>query len=142
MFNSTKSSDIKDKAVSLKDSTKAAVSDIANDAKETVQELGKRISSRSSNTKGDAEALIESLRELLAEQPIEKKSDEIKARVAEQYTQWKDTLQDEIAIALQDGQARSRKVLNEQPVLTLAVAVGAGALIGYLIGNHNSDNRS
>jgi len=142
MFNSTKSSDIKDKAVSLKDSTKAAVSDIANDAKETVQELGKRISSRSSSTKSDAEALIESLRELLAEQPIEKKSDEIKARVAEQYTQWKDTLQDEIAIALQDGQARSRKVLNEQPVLTLAVALGAGALIGYLIGSHNSDNRS
>ena len=142
MFNSTKSSEIKDKAVSLKDSTKAAVTDIANDAKETVQELGKRISSRSSSTKGDAEALIESLRELLAEQPIEKKSDEIKARVAEQYTQWKDTLQDEIAIALQDGQARSRQVLDEQPILTLAVAVGAGALIGYLIGNHNSNKRS
>ncbi len=142
MFNSTKSSDIKDKAVNLKDATKAAVTDIASDAKDTVQELSKRISARTLDTKGDAEALIESLRELLAEKPVEKKGEEIKARLTDQYYQWKDTFQDEIAIALQDGQARSRKVLDEQPLATLAVAVGAGALIGYLIGSYNSDKRS
>ncbi len=139
MFNSTKSNDVKDKAEDFKDAATAAVSDAASDAKDTVQELGRRISSRTKETKGDAEALIESLRELLGDKPVSSKTEEIKARVADQYYQWKDTIQEEVAIALQDSQARSRQVLNDQPLLTLAVAVGAGAFIGYLIGSHNSD---
>ncbi len=141
MFNSTKSNDVKDKALDLKDAATAAVSDAASDAKDTVQELGKRISSRTKETKGDAEALIESLRELLGDKPVASKSEEIKARVTDQYYQWKDTIQEEVAIALQESQARSRQVLNDQPLLTLAVAIGAGAFIGYLVGSHNSDNR-
>ncbi len=79
MFNSTKSNDVKDKAEDFKDVATAAVSDAASDAKDTVQELGRRISSRTKETKGDAEALIESLRELLGDTPVSSKTEEIKA---------------------------------------------------------------
>lgn len=140
MFNSLKSSEIKDKAGRLADSTKDAVIDAASDAKDTAREFTKRVGARTQDTKADAEALIDSLRELLSDKPITQKSDELKERITDQYYQWKNTLQDEISNAVSEGQARSRKVLNEQPLLTLAVAVGTGAFIGYLLGSYKSDN--
>jgi len=71
---------------------------------------------------------------------LQNKAEEIKDQLTEQYRDWKDTIQREVEVAIKDSQVRSRKVLNEQPLLTLAVAVGAGALLGYLIGNHRSSD--
>lgn len=141
MFNSTKTNEIKDNAEELASTAKAAVSDVAADAKGAAQQLGKKIQSKTEDAKSDAEALIASLRELLSEKPVETKASEIKARIADQYSNWKETVQEEVAHAVNESQARSRRVLNEQPLLTLAVAVGAGAFIGYLIGNHQSQDQ-
>jgi len=142
MFNTTKtneiSNEIKENAEHLVGSAKAAVSEITADTKDAAQNLGKKIQSRTLDTKSDAEALVASLRELLAEKPLQNKAEEIKDQLTEQYRDWKDTIQREVEVAIKDSQVRSRKVLNEQPLLTLAVAVGAGALLGYLIGNHRS----
>jgi len=142
MFNTTKtneiSNEIKENAEHLVGSAKAAVSEITADTKDAAQNLGKKIQSRTVDTKSDAEALIASLRELLAEKPLQNKAEEIKDQLTEQYRDWKDTIQREVETAVKESQVRSRKVLNEQPLLTLAVAVGAGALLGYLIGNHRS----
>jgi len=142
MFNTTKTNEIaneiKDNAEHLVGSAKAAVSEITADTKDAAQNLGKKIQSRTLDTKSDAEALVASLRELLAEKPLQNKAEEIKDHLTEQYRDWKDTIQREVEVAIKDSQVRSRKVLNEQPLLTLAVAVGAGALLGYLIGNHRS----
>ena len=145
MFNSSKTNEIgnqiKDNAEHLVDSAKEAVSEITADTKDAAQQLGKKIQSRSADTKSDAEALIASLRELLAEKPLQNKAEEIKSQLTEQYQEWKNTIQHEVEVAVKESQVRSRKVLNEQPLLTLAVAVGAGALVGYLVGNHQSTDR-
>jgi len=142
MFNTTKTNEIaneiKDNAEHLVGSAKVAVSDITTDTKDAAQNLGKKIQASTVNTKSDAEALIASLRELLAEKPLQHKAEEIKEQLTEQYRDWKDTIQREVEVAVRESQVRSRKVLNEQPLLTLAVAVGAGALLGYLIGSHRS----
>ncbi|MGZ8251126.1 MAG: hypothetical protein ACXW1P_02170 [Methylophilaceae bacterium] len=145
MFNSPKTneitSQIKDNTEHLVESAKEAASDIAAETKDAAQTLGKKIQATTVDTKSDAEALIASLRELLAEKPLQTKAEEIKTQLAGQYNEWKDTVQHEVELALKESQARSRKVLNDQPLLTLAVAVGAGAFIGYLIGSHQSSEQ-
>jgi len=61
--------------------------------------------------------------------------DEVKNEVANRLLEWKGVVQDEVKHAVDVSRSQTEKVVRDQPLVSLAVAVGAGILIGYLVGN-------
>jgi ElaB/YqjD/DUF883 family membrane-anchored ribosome-binding protein len=75
---------------------------------------------------------------LLAKSTESTDTDLIKEQVTNKVAEWKALIQHEVTNAVESSKARTTKVLHEQPFTSLAVAVGAGILIGYLLGNKQS----
>lgn len=62
----------------------------------------------------------------------------MKAQVLDKADEWKHSLKDEVTRAVDVSTAQTKKAVREQPLLTLGVAIGAGLLIGYLLGHKES----
>ncbi len=143
MFNlnktpETKNSEIKENFTQLVDTTKENISDVAKDVKQSANKLGSKMQEKGSETKQDALELIDSLKALLANSTESTDTDLIKEQVTNKVAEWKALIQHEVTNAVESSKARTTKVLHEQPFTSLAVAVGAGILIGYLLGNKQS----
>lgn len=144
MFNLNKSSEEKlnDAASKAKvqssefiDDTKSRVDDIGKDVKNTANKLGNKVQAKSAETKQDALHLVDSLKALLAKTADSVDSEEIKQEVAKRLLEWKGVVQDEVRNAVDTSRTQTERVVRDQPLVSLAVAVGAGILIGYLVGN-------
>ncbi len=144
MFNLNKSSeeklndaaqDAKAQSAEFLDNTKSRLSDIGNDVKNTANKLGNKVQAKSAETKQDALNLVDNLKALLAKTSDSVEPDEVKNEVANRLLEWKGVVQDEVKHAVDVSRSQTEKVVRDQPLVSLAVAVGAGILIGYLVGN-------
>jgi ElaB/YqjD/DUF883 family membrane-anchored ribosome-binding protein len=145
MFNLNKSSeeklndatqDAKTQSAEFLDNTKSRLSDIGNDVKNTANKLGNKVQAKSAETKQDALNLVDNLKALLAKTSDSVEPDEIKNEVANRLLEWKGVVQDEVKHAVDVSRTQTEKVVRDQPLVSLAVAVGAGILIGYLVANN------
>ncbi len=143
MFNSTgKNSDIKENAGHLLESVKENVVDITHEAGSAAKKLGKKVQSKSLATKGEALALLESFREFIGPKAAADTANEIKDQLAEQLLGWKDSIQTEVVHAIQAGKTSSQNALQKRTLLTLSAVLGAGLLIGYLVGSSRSEEQN
>jgi len=149
MFNTTKTpdtkTDLKENVSQFIDNTKENISDLSKDAKESASKLGNKVQEKGRETKQDALELIDSLKALIAKNTerydastIESGIVNIKNQVTGKAVEWKNVIQDEVTNAVETSKAQTEKVVREQPLVSLAVAVGAGVLIGYLLGNKSN----
>lgn len=143
MFNlnktpQTNTSEIKENFTTLVDTTKDNLSEVAKDVKQSADKLGSKIQEKGKETKQDALDLIYSLKALLAKNTDASETDQIKDQVTNKVSEWKALIQDEVANAVETSKAQTTRALHEQPFMSLAVAVGAGILIGYVLGNSQS----
>lgn len=149
MFNTTKTTetkaDVKENVSQLLDNTKENISELSKDIKENASKLGSKIQEKGRETKQDALELVESLKALIAKNTdrydlssIESGIVDIKSQVADKAVEWKNAIQDEVTHAVETSKAQTEKVVREQPLVSLAVAVGAGVLIGYLLGSKSN----
>ena len=149
MFNITKTTDttagVKENMSQLVDNTKESISDLSKEAKENASQLGQKIQEKGRETKQDAIDLVDSLKALITKNTdrfdastIEAGIVGIKNQVTDKAVEWKNIVQDEVTHAVETSKARTEKVVREQPLVSLAVAVGAGILIGYLLGNKSN----
>lgn len=144
MFNLGKSSDekIKDAALDAKsqssafiDQAKSRLSDLGDDVKNSANKLGNKVQEKTAETKQDALNLVDNLRALLANTSNSVAPEELKNEIADKLLAWKSFAQDEVKHAVDTSRSQTEKVVRDQPIASIAIAVGAGVLIGYLIAN-------
>jgi ElaB/YqjD/DUF883 family membrane-anchored ribosome-binding protein len=143
MFNSSKTQEVKENVNEVVNTAKENFDELSLDAKLAASKIGGKVKEAANQTKDEANQLLTSLRALLSDSLSDEqtKAEQIKAELAKQYHHWRIAAQDELAELVAQSRVKSRKVLHDQPLLSLAVAVGAGALIGYVVGQHQSTTR-
>jgi ElaB/YqjD/DUF883 family membrane-anchored ribosome-binding protein len=143
MFNlnktpETNTSEIKENFNQLVDTTKGNISEVAKDVKQSASKLGSKVQEKGNETKQDALELIESLKALLAQNTESANAEHIKDQITNKVGEWKSLIQHEVANAVETSKAQTTRALREQPFMSLAVAIGAGIVIGYVLGNSQS----
>lgn len=132
MFNSTKNSEIKENAGHLVDNARIRASKVAKDAKSAAGKISRSVSATSRQTRKEAAALLDTLRDVIDPKEANSIIEQIAETVVDNLADWKDVAQNEITHAYKSGKIQSRRFVHKRTLLALSLAVGAGALIGYL----------
>lgn len=143
MFNlnkttETKASDVADYASQLVDNAESNVNHIAHDVKTSATDLNKKIQKQTKETKEDVYQLVDSLKSLLAQYTDSSKADQIKNQLVDKAIELKGVVQDEVMHAYNTSKDRTVQTVQDKPILSLAVALGAGILVGYILGTKQS----
>ena len=148
MFGS-KQEDLKDKAINLasnakNDFEKAATDvkrgaeDLAINAKRGVEDIGHDLQAAATDGKHQAMGVINSLKGLLAQYTNSSNVNELKEQILDKAFELKNTVGDDVSRAYNTGKERTAQTVQEKPLLSLGLAVGAGVLLGYILGSKSS----
>ena len=139
MFNLNKQDDVKEKAADLANSVKTNVENVTNkvksDIKSEAEQIVDMVHSQSAETKAQAVGVIESLKSLLSQYTSASNIYEIKDQIVDKANQLKDLVKEEASHAYEVSRDRTVQTVQERPIASLAVAVGAGVLLGYILGS-------
>lgn len=147
--NEVKFSDIKNNATDLADSVQENIAEISeeisSDVKQSVSKMSNKVQEKAKETikesQDDAMTLINNLRALLSENVNTNTMRDVKEQVFDKASEWKNLVQDEVTRTIEASNAQTKKVVREQPLLSLGIAVGAGILLGYVLGNKQSSDK-
>ena len=132
--------ELKNDAKNLVENTQNTIAEVGSDVKDAANRIQDKTQSKISDTKQEALALINSLKALLSENMTAERMRDVKDATLNKAGEWKTLVQDEVATALDAANTRTKRVVAEQPLLSLGVALAAGVLLGYVLGNKQSDN--
>ena len=139
MFNLNKQDDVKDKAADLANSVKTNVENVTNtvksDIKSEAEQIVDMVHSQSAETKAQAVSVIESLKSLLSQYTSGSNIVDIKDQIVDKANQLKGLVKEEASHAYEVSRDRTVQTVQERPIASLAVAVGAGVLLGYILGS-------
>ncbi len=149
MFNINKQDELKDKATHLAETTKnnveKAASDVKRDAedlatnvKRSAEDIGHHLQESATEGKHEALGVINSLKGLLAQYTNSSNVHELKEQILDKAYELKNTVHDEVSNAYHTGKQRTAETVQEKPLLSLGLAIGAGVLLGYILGTKNS----
>lgn len=149
MFDINKPDDLKNKTANLADSAKEnfdksttdfkrGAEDLATDVKRGVQDMGQNLHASAADTKHEALGVINSLKALLAQYTSSSNVQELKHLILDKAYELKGTVSDEVSHVYHAGKDRAVHTVQEKPLLSLGLAVGAGVLLGYILGTKNS----
>jgi ElaB/YqjD/DUF883 family membrane-anchored ribosome-binding protein len=138
MFNSTKQDDLKDKAAQLANSVKTNVENVTETVKSDLQYEAKQvidmIHTQTDETKAQAVGVIESLKSLLNQYTSGSNVNEMKDQIVDKANQLKNLVKDEASHAYEVSRDKTVQAVHDKPIASLAIAVGAGVLLGYILG--------
>lgn len=143
MFDTTKDikkADVKENVNQFVDTARQNAAEVADEARNAAANLGAKVSEKSMETKAEAANLIASLKSLLSQYTDLNRANEFKNQVIDRAFELKGTVQDEVTHAYQVGRDRTVQTVQERPITSLAVALGAGILLGYILGSKQSSN--
>lgn len=142
MFNPSKQddlNDVKDKTANFANSVKTNVENVTNEVKNNVrndaENLVDMVHQQSIETKAQAVGVIESLKSLLSQYTSGSNVAEIKTQILDKANQLKGLVKDEASHAYTVTKDKATQTVQDKPIMTLAVAVGAGVLLGYILGS-------
>ena len=138
MFNLSKEDDLKNKAANLANNVKSNVENVTdtvkNDLRNDARDALDMIHTQSEETKAQAVGVIESLKSLLNQYTSSSNVNDIKDQIVDKANQLKTLVKDEASHAYEVSRDRTAQTVQEKPIASLAVAVGAGVLLGYILG--------
>lgn len=143
MFNlgkeNSQSEDVRNKAASLASSVKTNVENVKDKVKSDLQDDAKEVldmvHTQTEETKAQAVSVIESLKSLLNQYTSGANVNEIKDQIVDKANQLKNLVKDEASHAYEVSRDRTVQTVHDKPIASLAVAVGAGVLLGYILGS-------
>ena len=143
MFNinktpETKTTEIKENVSQFVDNTKENINEVASDVKASAANLSDKVQEKSRETKEEAHNLVDSLKALLSQDTDGSRASEIKNQLLDKAVELKGVVQDEVTNAYESGKERTVQTVQDKPILSLAVALGAGILVGYILGTKQS----
>lgn len=130
--------DIKNQAADLVANVKDSAVEVGNDIKQAANNVGDKVQQKSVAAKYEANEVINSLKALLAEYTNSTTANRIKNQIVDKAVEIKGVVQDEVSHAYQAGKERTVQTVQEKPILSIAVALGAGVLLGYILGTKKS----
>lgn len=133
-----KKADIKENVSQFVDNAKQNAAEVADDAKAAAERLGNKVSEKGLETKAEAVNLIASLKSLLSQYTDLSRANEIKNQIVDKATEIGGVVQNEVSHAYQVSKDRTVQTVQEKPITSLAVALGAGILLGYILGSKQS----
>lgn len=138
MFNLSKEDDLKNKAANLANNVKTNVENVTdtvkNDLRNDARDALDMIHTQSEETKAQAVGVIESLKSLLNQYTSSSNVNDIKDQIVDKANQLKTLVKDEASHAYEVSRDRTAQTVQDKPIASLAVAVGAGVLLGYILG--------
>jgi ElaB/YqjD/DUF883 family membrane-anchored ribosome-binding protein len=139
MFNSTKQDDLKDKAAQLANSLKTNVENVTDTVKNDIRDEAKQmidmIHTQSDETKAQAVGVIESLKSLLNQYTSSSNVHEVKEQILDKAHQLTGLVKNEASHAYEVSRDKTVQAVHDKPIASLAIAVGAGVLLGYILGS-------
>ena len=139
MFNLNKQDDVTAKAADLANSVKTNVENVSNtmksDVKTEAEKVVDMVHQQSDETKAQVVGVIESLKSLLSQYTSGANVSEIKNQILDKANQLKGLVKDEASHAYEVSRDRTVQTVHDKPIASLAVAVGAGVLLGYILGS-------
>ena len=139
MFNLNKQDDVKEKAADLANSVKTNVENVTDkvksDIRDEAEQIVDMIHTQSAETKAQAVGVIESLKSLLSQYTSGSNIVDIKDQIVDKANQLKGIVKEEASHAYEVSRDRTVQTVQERPIASLAVAVGAGVLLGYILGS-------
>lgn len=149
MFNMNKQDDLKEKAANLTENAKQNIEktasdvkrgaeDLATNVKRSAEDFGQNLQETAAEGKQEALGVINSLKGLLAQYTNSTNVHDLKEQILDKAYELKGTVRDEVANAYHTGKERTAQTVQEKPLLSLGLAVGAGVLLGYILGTKNS----
>ena len=139
MFNLGKQDDVKDKAANLANSVKTNVENVSNtvknDFKTEAEKVVDMVHQQSNETKAQVVGVIDSLKSLLSQYTSGANVAEIKDQILDKANQLKGLVKTEASHAYEVSRDRTVQTVHDKPIASLAVAVGAGVLLGYILGS-------
>lgn len=139
MLSLNKKTEIKDQVEDLADTAKEALNDSVDAGETSVRKLGRKVQSKAKDTKKEALALLESLKDVLDPDVHSSATENIIEQLGENFSEWSESLEHELSSALKSSRTTSRRWLRKRSLLTLTLAVGAGVLVGYALSGHDED---
>ena len=148
MFNPIKQddlNDVKDKAANLANNLRTNVENVTNEVKSDLKNeaanLVDMVHQQSVETKAQAVSVIESLKSLLSQYTSGSNIAEMKSQILDKANQLKGLVKDEASHAYEVTKDRATQTVQDKPITTLAIAVGAGILLGYILGSKTHSNK-
>ena len=148
MFNPIKQddlNDVKDKAANLANNVRTNVESVTNEVKSDLKNeaanLVDMVHQQSVETKAQAVSVIESLKSLLSQYTSGSNIAEMKSQILDKANQLKGLVKDEASHAYEVTKDRATQTVQDKPITTLAIAVGAGILLGYILGSKTHSNK-
>lgn len=133
MFNSSTASEIKENAAELAETAQEALSEGAKESEASVRKLGRKLESKVRDSKKEAIALLESLKDVLDPDEHGNTTEQVIEQLTENFSSWSESLDKELSQVLKTSRTQSRQWLRKRSLLTLSLAVGAGVLVGYAL---------
>lgn len=138
MFNSNNPDDVKNKAANLADNMRSNVDQVASDVKRSAENIGNVVQEKTAETKREALNVIDSLKSLLASYTNSTNVNELKNQILDKAYQLKGTVKDEVNHAYEVSRDRTAQTVQDKPLMSLGLAIGAGVLLGYILGSKQS----
>lgn len=138
MFNMNKQDDLKNKAADLADNVKDNVEQVTKDVKRSAESIGNSVQQKATETKYEALNVVDSLKSLLAQYTNSTNVNELKNQILDKAYELKGTVKDEVTHAYETSKERTVQTVQDKPLLSLGLAVGAGLLLGYILGSKQS----
>ncbi|WP_047538504.1 DUF883 family protein [Methylotenera versatilis] len=138
MFNSNKQEELKNKAANLAENVKDNVQDVASDVRRSADKIGQDLQEKTLETKHEALSVIDSLKSLINQYTSSANVADIKNQILDKAYELKGTVKDEVTHAYEAGKERTVHTVQEKPLLSLGLAIGAGVLLGYILGSKQS----
>ena len=139
--NEVKVSDLKEKATDLVDTAQENINEFSSDLKQAQSNVQDKARAKIKETKDDAISLINNLKTLLSENTTASKIQDAKELAFDKAAEWKTLVQDQVTHAIEVTNEQTKRVVSEKPLISMAVALAAGVLLGYVLGNKQSSNK-
>jgi ElaB/YqjD/DUF883 family membrane-anchored ribosome-binding protein len=145
MYETTKDvkkADVKDNVSNLVNNTKDTASDMANEARASASRMGDTLQERTVETRSEVLNVINSLKALIAQYTDFDRATDLKNQLVDKAVEIKGVVQDEVANAYHLGKERTVQTVQDKPLASVAIALGAGVLLGYILGSKQSHSNN
>ncbi len=142
MFNTTKQDDLKDELKDkanqfgshLKTGAENVAETVRNDLHDDARAALDLIHKQTEETKAQAVGVIESLKALLSQYTSSSNINEVKEQILDKAHQLKGLVKNEASHAYEVSRDKTVQAVHDKPITSIAIAVGAGVLLGYILG--------
>lgn len=138
MFNLSKEN-VDEKAEQLSRKAKNNIEVVSNDVKSAADDAADVVKEKTEVTRDKASQLVDSLRALLSEYSDANNLNRVKDQISVKASELKEVVAEGVTNAYQKTKEKTADAVVEHPVGTLALAAGAGLLLGFILASKQSN---